>query len=69
MLIKTLHLTETLNQEEPSHSLPILATNYKFFAAYLGLIILMTISLVALVKVKEIQRKKVDVPESLTIDN
>jgi len=30
---------------------------------------LMTISLVALVKVKEIQRKKVDVPESLTIDN
>ncbi len=41
---------------------PISITNYKFFAAYLGLIVVMTVSLVALVKVKEIQRNKKDVP-------
>jgi hypothetical protein len=41
---------------------PILATNYKFFAAYLSLVVLMTVSLVALVKVKEIQRNKTDGP-------
>jgi cytochrome c551/c552 len=44
---------------------PISITNYKFFGAYLGLIVLMTVSLVALVKVKEIQRNKKDV----TINN
>jgi cytochrome c551/c552 len=46
---------------------PILVTNYKFFAAYLGLVLLMTVSLLALVKVKEIQRNKSD--DQLTIDN
>jgi cytochrome c551/c552 len=35
---------------------PILSTNYLFFASYLGLVILMAVALVALVKVKEIQR-------------
>jgi cytochrome c2 len=39
---------------------PILSTNYAFFAAYLALVVLMTASLVALVKVKEIQRNKLD---------
>jgi cytochrome c551/c552 len=41
---------------------PISITNYKFFEAYLSLVVLMTVSLVALVKVKEIQRNKKDVP-------
>jgi cytochrome c551/c552 len=35
-------------------------TNLNFFAAYLGLVILMAVSFVALVKVKEIQRNKMD---------
>jgi cytochrome c551/c552 len=39
---------------------PILSTNYAFFAAYLGLVVLMAASMVALVKVKEIQRNKSD---------
>jgi cytochrome c551/c552 len=39
---------------------PILSTNYLFFSAYLILVILMSASLVALVKVKEIQRNKSD---------
>jgi cytochrome c551/c552 len=41
---------------------PILSTNYAFFAAYLALVVLMAGSLVALVKVKEIQRNKIDGP-------
>ena len=41
---------------------PILASNYLFFAAYLGLVLLMTGALVALVKVKEIQRNKMNDP-------
>ena len=39
---------------------PILSTNYLFFSAYLGLVALMTTALVALVKVKEMQRKSSD---------
>jgi len=39
---------------------PISITNYKFFGAYLCLVILMAASLIALVKVKEIQRKARD---------
>jgi cytochrome c551/c552 len=44
------------------HNMPISITNYKFFALYLGLVILMAASLVALVKVKEIQRNKDESP-------
>ncbi len=47
------------NKIHPNYT-PILITNYKFFATYLGLVVLMTVSLVALVKVKEIQRNKID---------
>jgi cytochrome c551/c552 len=35
-------------------------THYEFFAAYLVLILAMTVSLVALVRVKEVQRKQKD---------
>ncbi len=41
------------------HYTPISTTNYMFFGVYLGLVILMAISMVALVKVKEIKRNKV----------
>jgi cytochrome c551/c552 len=36
---------------------PILSTNYLFFSAYLGLVVLLATALVVLVKVKEIERK------------
>jgi cytochrome c551/c552 len=49
------------NKLHPNYT-PILITNYKFFVAYLSLVVLTTVSLVALVKVKEIQRNKKDVP-------
>lgn len=37
---------------------PMSGDNYDFFAAYLGLVVLMAGAMVALVKVKELQRKK-----------
>jgi hypothetical protein len=37
---------------------PIAITNYGFFVGYLGLVFLLAVSLLALVKVKEIQREK-----------
>jgi cytochrome c551/c552 len=43
---------------------PILSTNYLFFSAYLGLVLLLTAALVVLVKVKEVQRKSRDLPEN-----
>ncbi len=39
---------------------PLSITNYQFFAVYFGLVVLMALSLVALVKVKEMQRKNRD---------
>jgi cytochrome c551/c552 len=42
------------------HYMPISITNYKFFAAYLSLVILLAASLVALVRIKEIERKARD---------
>ncbi len=43
---------------------PILSTNYLFFSAYLGLVLLLAAALVVLVKVKEVQRKSGDMPEN-----
>jgi cytochrome c551/c552 len=40
----------------PSYT-PILLTDYRFFAGYLGLVLILAVSLLALVRVKEIQRK------------
>jgi cytochrome c551/c552 len=37
---------------------PILITDFRFFASYMALVMLMAASLIALVKVKEIQRNK-----------
>lgn len=46
------------------HYTPLSITNYKFFGAYLVLVMLMTSSMIALVRVKEIKRNKVDDPDN-----
>jgi cytochrome c551/c552 len=48
----------------PQYSTLSITANYEFFAAYLVLILAMTVSLVALVRVKEVQRKGRDNPDN-----